>query len=71
MATRIVIKYNRDAIQSAQLSVLGGSGDSCLVATKALRDLNPNAEIKYGEEFYDDETTRTGSGTVAVGSQDE
>ncbi len=56
MGLRITIKFDQNGITETIMAVVGGSGDSCLLNTKAIRDLNPNGVIQNLPEFYDDET---------------
>jgi len=55
MGLKITIKFDQNGITETQMSVTGGSGDVCLLNTKAVRDLNPNGAIVHLPEFYEDE----------------
>ena len=56
MGLRITVKFDANGITETTMAVVGGSGDSCLLGTKAVRDLNWGGIITNLPEFYDDET---------------
>ena len=57
MGIQVILTYNLDRITNTELKVTGIPGDSCLLLTRSLRDLNPNAVItptaEMDEEDYD------------------
>ncbi len=55
MGLRITVKFDANGITETKMAVVGGSGDSCLLSTKAVRDLNPNGTIAHLPEFYDED----------------
>lgn len=55
MGLRITVKFDLNGITETQMAVVGGSGDSCLLSTKVVRDLNKNSIITNLPEFYEND----------------
>lgn len=54
-AIQVRLKANPDRITSCQVKTVGTQGPACMLVTRAIQQLNPQAMIEYTGEFYHEE----------------